>query len=151
MNITQSHINVAVELLQKEKKTFKKGKPTRYSKSVKQMCVNIATHSDTGAAQINKVIPNGTLNYWLKTIKPTEDVVREEYTDVVNGDRIELVDTVSVVPIEEQKEVAHGILVGQSDPKFFEITSTIEKQIRDLEDQLHLIRQLKDKGFDFSK
>ena len=137
MNITQSHINVAVELLQKEKKTFKKGKPARYSKSVKQMCVNIATHSDTGAAQINKVIPNGTLNYWLKTIKPTEDVVREEYTDVVNGDRIELVDTVSVV--------------SQSDPKFFEITSTIEKQIRDLEDQLHLIRQLKDKGFDFSK
>lgn len=141
MQLSNQELDVAVKLVEKDRKLTKNRKRPTYSHKTKQLCVNLA-QEPRYKAKLNGVLGSGTLDYWLKTIDPTV-VIREEWTD-----------TTSIVTPEERKAV-HKLMLDKpvstdsKASKFNRLRKELTDQISTLTRQIELLTQLEESGYEF--
>jgi len=125
MELSNQELDVAVKLINSDRRVTKNSKRPTYSQKTKQLCVNLSQEPKY-KSKLTGVLGSGTLDYWLKTIKPT-------------------IDTEQVGNIEVEKSVS----TGNKSNRFNKLRKELTDQIAAITKQIELLNQLEESGYQF--
>jgi len=125
MELSNQELDVAVKLINSDRRVTKNSKRPTYSQKTKQLCVNLSQEPKY-KSKLNAVLGSGTLDYWLKTIKPT-------------------IATEQVEEIEVEKLSSNDI----NSSKFNKLRKNLADQIYQLNRQIELLHLLEQNGYQF--